>query len=136
MSLFKVFGVSGSAIAAQNVRLNVIASNLANADSIAGLDGKAYKARQVVFQTQLADASDQASAGVRVAGVSESEAEGRKIYDPKNPLADDAGNVTMPNVNVIDEMVNMISASRAYQNNVEVMNTTKNLLAKTIAMGS
>jgi flagellar basal-body rod protein FlgC len=136
MSLFKVFGVSGSAIAAQNVRLNVIASNLANADSIAGPDGKAYRARQVVFQTQLADANDQASAGVRVAGVNESEAEGRKIYDPKNPLADETGNVTMPNVNVIDEMVNMIAASRAYQNNVEVMNTTKNLLAKTIAMGS
>jgi flagellar basal-body rod protein FlgC len=136
MSLFKVFGVSGSAIAAQNVRLNVIASNLANADSIAGPDGKAYRARQVVFQTQLADANDQASAGVRVAGVNESEAEGRKIYDPQNPLADETGNVTMPNVNVIDEMVNMIAASRAYQNNVEVMNTTKNLLAKTIAMGS
>jgi flagellar basal-body rod protein FlgC len=136
MSLFNVFGVSGSAIAAQNVRLNVIASNLANADSIAGPDGKAYRARQVVFQTQLADANDQASAGVRVAGVNESEAEGRKIYDPKNPLADENGNVTMPNVNVIDEMVNMIAASRAYQNNVEVMNTTKNLLAKTIAMGS
>lgn len=136
MSLFKVFGVSGSAIAAQDVRLNVIASNLANADSIAGPDGKAYKARQVVFQAHLADANDQASAGVRVAGVNESEAEGRKIYDPKNPLADEAGNITMPSVNVIDEMVNMIGASRAYQNNVEVMNTTKNLLAKTIAMGS
>ncbi len=136
MSLFKVFGVSGSAIAAQNVRLNVIASNLANADSVAGPDGKAYKSRQVVFQTQLADANDQASAGVRVAQVVESDVEGRKVYDPKNPLADESGHVTMPNVNVIDEMVNMIEASRAYQNNVEVMNTTKNLLAKTIAMGS
>jgi flagellar basal-body rod protein FlgC len=136
MSLFKVFGVSGSAIAAQNIRLNTIASNLANADSIAGPDGKAYKARQVIFQTQLADANDQASAGVRVSQVIESDAEGRRVYDPKNPLADESGHVTMPNVNVIDEMVNMIEASRAYQNNVEVMNTTKNLLAKTIAMGS
>jgi flagellar basal-body rod protein FlgC len=136
MSLFKVFGVSGSAIAAQNVRLNTIASNLANADSIAGPDGKAYKARQVIFQTQLADANDQASAGVRVSQVIESDAEGRRVYDPKNPLADESGHVTMPNVNVIDEMVNMIEASRSYQNNVEVMNTTKNLLAKTIAMGS
>jgi len=136
MSLFKVFGVSGSAIGAQNVRLNTIASNLANADSIAGPDGKAYRARQVIFQTQLTDANDQASAGVRVAQVIESDADGRKMFDPKNPLADESGHVTMPNVNVIDEMVNMISASRAYQNNVEVMNTTKNLLAKTIAMGS
>jgi len=136
MSLFKVFGVSGSAIGAQNVRLNTIASNLANADSISGPDGKAYRARQVVFQTQLTDANDQASAGVRVAQVIESDAEGRKVFDPKNPMADESGHVTMPNVNVIDEMVNMISASRAYQNNIEVMNTTKNLLAKTIAMGS
>jgi len=136
MSLFKVFGVSGSAIGAQNVRLNTIASNLANADSISGPDGKAYRARQVIFQTQLTDANDQASAGVRVAQVIESDAEGRKMFDPKNPMADESGHVTMPNVNVIDEMVNMISASRAYQNNVEVMNTTKNLLAKTIAMGS
>jgi len=136
MSLFKVFAVSGSAIGAQNVRLNTIASNLANADSIAGPDGKAYRARQVIFQTQLTDANDQASAGVRVAQVIESDADGRKMFDPKNPLADESGHVTMPNVNVIDEMVNMISASRAYQNNVEVMNTTKNLLAKTIAMGS
>jgi len=136
MSLFKVFAVSGSAIGAQNVRLNTIASNLANADSIAGPDGKAYRARQVIFQTQLTDANDQASAGVRVAQVIESDADGRKMFDPKNPMADESGHVTMPNVNVIDEMVNMISASRAYQNNVEVMNTTKNLLAKTIAMGS
>jgi flagellar basal-body rod protein FlgC len=73
---------------------------------------------------------------VRVSQVIESDAEGRRVYDPKNPLADESGHVTMPNVNVIDEMVNMIEASRAYQNNVEVMNTTKNLLAKTIAMGS
>ena len=136
MSLFKVFAVSGSAIGAQNVRLNTIASNLANADSIAGPDGKAYRARQVIFQTQLTDANDQASAGVRVAQVIESDADGRKMFDPKNPMADESGHVTMPNVNVIDEMVNMISASRAYQNNVEVMNTTKNVLAKTIAMGS
>ena len=136
MSLFKVFEVSGSAIAAQNARLNVVASNLANADSVSGPDGKAYKSRQVIFQTQLTNANDQASAGVRVAKIVESDAEGRKVYDPKHPLADDSGHVTMPNVNVIDEMVNMIAASRAYQNNVEVMNTTKNLLAKTIAMGN
>lgn len=136
MSLFKVFDVASSAISAQNQRLNVIASNLANADSAAGPDGKAYKARQVVFETHLADANDQASAGVRVAQVSESNAEGRKVFDPQNPLADATGNVTMPNVNVVEEMVNMLSASRSYQNNVEVMNTTKNLLAKTLSLGN
>jgi len=136
MSLFKVFDVSSSAIHAQNQRLNVIASNLANADSVAGPDGKAYKARQVVFQTYMANANDPASAGVKVASVIESQDEGRKIFDPKNPLADETGNVTMPNVNVIEEMVNMISASRSYQNNVEVMNTAKTLLAKTLSLGS
>ena len=136
MSLFKVFEVSGSAMTAQNQRLNVVASNLANADSVAGPDGKAYRARQVIFQTHLADANDQASAGVRVAQITESDAEGRKVFDPKHPLADEAGNVTMPNVNVIEEMVNMLSASRSYQNNVEVMNTAKNLLSKTLSLGS
>lgn len=136
MSLFKVFDVSSSAIHAQNQRLNVIASNLANADSAAGPDGKAYKARQVVFQTYMANANDPASAGVKIVGVTENQDEGRKIFDPKNPLADETGNVTMPNVNVIEEMVNMISASRSYQNNVEVMNTAKSLLAKTLSLGS
>jgi flagellar basal-body rod protein FlgC len=136
MSLFKVFDVSSSAIHAQNQRLNVIASNLANADSAAGPDGQAYKARQVVFQTYLANANDPASAGVRIAGITENQTEGRKIFDPKNPLADETGSVTMPNVNVIEEMVNMISASRSYQNNVEVMNTAKSLLAKTLTLGN
>jgi flagellar basal-body rod protein FlgC len=136
MSLFKIFDVSSSAISAQGQRLNVVASNLANADSVAGPDGKPYKARQVVFQTQLKDANDAASAGVRVANVIEDQSEGRKVYDPKHPLADENGNVTMPNVNVIDEMVNMISASRSYQSNVEVLNTAKSLLSKTLTLGN
>ncbi len=136
MSMFKIFDVSGSGISAQSQRLNTIASNLANADSVAGPDGKAYKARQVVFQTQLKDANDPSSAGVRVANVIEDQTEGRRIYDPKHPLADDKGYVTMPNVNVVEEMVNMISASRSYQSNVEVMNTAKSLLTKTLALGN
>lgn len=136
MSMFKIFDVSGSGISAQSQRLNVIASNLANADSVAGPDGKAYKARQVVFQTQLKDANDQGSAGVRVVNVTEDQTEGRRIHDPKHPLADDKGYVTMPNVNVVEEMVNMISASRSYQSNVEVMNTAKSLLSKTLTLGN
>ncbi|GAP33751.1 flagellar basal body rod protein FlgC [Piscinibacter sakaiensis] len=137
MSMLNIFNVSGSAISAQSQRLNVVASNLANADTVAGPDGKAYKARQVQFQTQLFDAtgSDPAAAGVRVAGISESQAQGRQIYDPASPVADANGYVTYSNVNPIEEMVNMISASRSYQNNVEVMNTAKSLLLKTIQMG-
>jgi flagellar basal-body rod protein FlgC len=135
MSLFKVFNVSGSAVSAQSQRLNVVASNLANAESVAGPDGQPYKARQVVFQTQMQD-GDATSAGVRVARVIEDESAPRRIHDPRHPLADENGYVTMPNVNVVEEMVNMISASRSYQTNVDVMNTAKTLLQKTLQLGS
>ena len=135
MSLFNVFNVSGSAVSAQSQRLNVVASNLANAESVAGPDGKPYKARQVVFQTQMMSA-DQASAGVKVAQVIEDNAAPRRVHNPEHPLADEEGYVTMTNVNPVEEMVNMISASRSYQTNVDVMNTAKNLLQKTLQMGS
>ena len=137
MSLFSIFNVSGSAMSAQAQRLNVVASNLANADTVAGPDGSAYKARQVTFQTQLmgATASDPTAAGVRVSTIAEDQTPGRKVHDPKHPSADAEGYVTYSNVNAIEEMVNMISASRAYQNNVEVMNTARQLLAKTLQMG-
>jgi flagellar basal-body rod protein FlgC len=133
MSMFKIFDVSGSAVSAQTQRLNVVASNLANADTVAGPDGQAYKARQVVFQTTLM--GEVTSAGVRVSNVVESDAVGRKVHDPKHPAADAQGYVTYSNVSPVEEMVNMISASRSYQNNVEVMNTAKSLLMKTLQMG-
>jgi flagellar basal-body rod protein FlgC len=135
MSLFKVFSVSGSAVSAQTQRLNLVSSNLANAESVAGPDGKPYKARQAVFQTQMLDA-EQSAAGVRVAQVIEDKAEARRIHNPDHPLADENGYVTMSNVNVVEEMVNMISASRSYQTNIDVMNTAKNLLQKTLQLGS
>ena len=133
MSMFSIFGVSGSAISAQSQRLNVVASNLANADAVAGPDGQGYKARQVVFQT-VPMGSD-ASAGVRVNNVTESSEPMKKIHNPTHPQADAQGYVTQSNVNPVEEMVNMISASRTYQNNVEVMNTAKGLLLKTLQMG-
>jgi flagellar basal-body rod protein FlgC len=133
MSMLQVFNISGSAVSAQSQRLNVVASNLANADTVAGPDGSAYKARQVVFQTELMGAGG--AAGVRVATVSESDAAGRRVHDPKHPAADAEGYVTYSNVNAVEEMVNMISASRSYQNNVEVMNTAKTLLQKTLQLG-
>ena len=135
MSLFKIFDVASSAVSAQSQRLNVVASNLANAESVAGPDGKPYKARQVVFQTQMMGA-DPASAGVRVAQVVEDNAAPRKVHDPQNPAADAEGYVTLPNVNVVEEMVNMISASRGYQSNIDVMNTAKSLLQKALQLGS
>ena len=137
MSMLNIFNVSGSAASAQSQRLNVVASSLANADTVAGPNGAAYKARQVTFQTELmgANRDDPTSAGVRVSGISESEVEGRKVLDPKHPSADADGYVTYSNVNPVEEMVNMISASRSYQNNIEVMNTAKSLLLKTLQLG-
>ena len=133
MSLFDVFGVASSALTAQSQRLNVTASNLANADSVAGPDGTTYKARQVVFAAQAPDADG--VAGVNVAGVVEDQTPAKSVYNPGHPLADAQGYVKMPNVNVVDEMVNMMSASRSYQSNVEVMNTAKTLLQKTLTLG-
>ena len=137
MSLARIFDVAGSAVSAQSQRLNVVASNLANADTVAGPDGSPYKARQVVFLTLLMGAPGQreANAGVRVSTITESQATARRVHDPKHPGADAEGYVTYSNVSPVEEMVNMISASRSYQNNVEVMNTARNLLLKTLQMG-
>jgi len=140
MSLFSIFNASGSAVSAQSQRLNVVASNLANADTVAGPDGQAYKARQVTFETVLMGqpgeaGGAQASAGVRVSNVGEDQTPGRRVHDPKHPSADADGYVTYSNVNAVEEMVNMISASRSYQNNIEVMNTARTLLAKTLQLG-
>ncbi|WP_295851856.1 flagellar basal body rod protein FlgC [uncultured Xylophilus sp.] len=133
MSMFSIFSVSGSAVSAQSQRLNVVASNLANVEAVAGPDGKEYKARQVVFQT--VPMGGEGAAGVKVNAITETQTPGRKVHDPNNPSADAQGYVTHSNVNAVEEMVNMISASRAYQNNVEVMNTAKTLLLKTLQMG-
>ena len=137
MGMMNIFNVSGSAASAESQRLNVVASNLANADTVAGPDGQAFKARQVTFQTQLMGeiANDPTAAGVRVSNVSEDQTPGRRVHDPKHPGADAEGYVTYSNVNAVEEMVNMISASRSYQNNIEVMNTAKTLLQKTLQLG-
>jgi flagellar basal-body rod protein FlgC len=133
MSLFNIFNVAGSGMAAQSQRLNVVASNLANADSTTGADGKPYRAKQVVFSAITMGGAD--AQGVKVARVAEDTSPMKMVYDPKHPMADAKGYVSMPNVNVVDEMVNMISASRAYQNNVDVLNTSKTLLLKTLTIG-
>jgi flagellar basal-body rod protein FlgC len=137
MGMLSIFNVSGSAASAQSQRLNVVASNLANADTVAAPNGQAYKARQVTFQTELMGqtADDATAAGVRVSTISEDQTPGRRVLDPKHPSADADGYVTYSNVNAVEEMVNMISASRSYQNNLEVMNTAKALLLKTIQLG-
>lgn len=132
MSDLRIFAVAGSAMTAQSARLNAVASNLANADSVVGADGQPYRAKQVVFKATPVEGG---AVGVRVTQVVESAAPLRMTYDPANPAADEKGYVAMPNVNVVEEMVNMISASRSYQTNAEVMSTAKSLMAKTLAIG-
>lgn len=131
VSMFTIFDTSGSALSAQSKRMNVAASNMANADSVSGPDGQPYRAKQVMFE-----AADQGHGigGVRVTGIVDDPAPMKMEYKPGDPNANADGYVTMPNVNPVNEMVNMISASRSYQANVEVMNTSKELMAKTLTI--
>ncbi len=140
MSSFKAFDIAGSGMAAQSVRLNTTASNLANADSVASTPAGVYKARHPIFEAVEATlasqgAGEQSGPAVKVRGIYESTAPANARYEPGNPLADAKGFVYAPAVNVVEEMVNMISASRSYQNNVEVMNTSKELLLATLRLG-
>lgn len=153
MSSFKIFDIAGSGLSAQSVRLNTVASNLANADSVSGDPSTVYRARHPVFESVKAAIAAQAlnpvdgasfngvnteagNAAVRVRGIVESTALPNERYEPGNPLANADGNVYSPNVNVIEEMTDMISASRAYQNDIEVMNTSKQLMLATLKLGA
>ena len=133
MSMLNVFQIAGSALNAQSLRLNTTASNLANADSVTSEDGQPYRAKQVVFAAR--PVAGPAAVGVQVKGVVESAAPLRLVFEPNNPAANAEGYVEMPNVNVVEEMVNMISASRSYQNNAEVMSTARTLLQRTLQIG-
>lgn len=134
MSLSNVFHIAASALTAQSMRLNAVASNMANADSAHASTGTGYKAKQVVFQAVAMDKSAPWAQGVRMKEVIEDPSPPRMVYDPKHPLADAKGYVAYPNVDAVEEMVNMISASRSYQTNAEVMSTTKSLLQRTLAI--
>lgn len=133
MSMFNIFDISGSALTAQSQRMNVAASNMANADSVTGPDGQPYRAKQVIFESKLQ--GSQPVGGVQVREIIEEQTPGRMEYRPGHPLANAEGYVQMPNVDPIAEMVNMISASRSYQANVEVMNTSKQLMMRTLSIG-
>jgi flagellar basal-body rod protein FlgC len=138
MPSFKIFDVAGSGMSAQSVRLNTVASNLANADSISGDPSTVYKARHPIFEavkSSLSQGMESGNAAVHVKGIMESQAPAAARYEPGNPLANSDGYVYSPNVNAVEEMVDMISASRAYQNNVEVMNTSKELMLATLRLG-
>ena len=135
MALFNIFDIAGSGMSAQSVRLNLVSSNLANADSVAGSPDEAYKARHPVFQAALMEAMDSNSSGVVTRGVTESQSEPEQRYQPNHPMADENGYVYVSNVDPVAEMTNMISASRSYQNNVQVLDTVKDLMLRTLRLG-
>ncbi len=136
MGLFNTFDVSGSAMTAQSVRMNLVASNLANVNSAASSVEGTYKSRQAIFKTVLDEFSnDPAVAKVKVDRIIESEEPLKAQYQPYHPNANEDGYVYMPNVNPIESMANMMDASRSYQTNVDVLNTTKQLLMRTINLG-
>ena len=138
MSLFNVFDIAASGLSAQSIRLNVTASNLANADSVSSSINETYRARQPVFSSdqRFNDVfGQQTSVGVKVRGIVESEAPFPVEYRPDHPAANDEGYIFRSNVNVIEEMTNMISASRSYQGNVEVINAAKQMMLRTLTLG-
>ena len=136
MSLFNAFDIAGSGMNAQTVRMNVTASNMANAGSANGDIAKVYRARHPVFRAVMSDfGADRASVRVNTLGVMESDAPLQMRYQPEHPEADDSGNVYFTNVNPVEEMANMISASRSYRSNIEVINTSKELLLRTLSLG-
>ncbi|HCD56921.1 MULTISPECIES: flagellar basal body rod protein FlgC [Haliea] len=138
MSLFNIMAVSASALEAQSVRLNTISSNLANSQVVSSTPEGAYQARYPVFQTMLQDSfggSDGEAAGVRVAEIYQSQLPPRQEFSPSHPLANEEGYIYRSNINPVDEMANMISASRSYQSSIEAMNTAKQLIQRTITLG-
>ncbi|MGX2040120.1 flagellar basal body rod protein FlgC [Methylocaldum sp. MU1018] len=137
MSSFKIFDIAGSGMAAQSLRLNLVASNLSNADSVSSSIEQTYRSRQPVFAAQLQEVMDERNApvGVKVLGVVESQTPLRMEYAPEHPMANADGYIFKPNVNTIEEITNMMSASRSYQDNVEVANTAKQLMLQTLRLG-
>ncbi len=139
MSLLDVFDIAGSAMAAQNVRLNTTASNLANAESVSSNMADTYRARHPVFASRLEQAfslsGSTAAQGVQVLGIVASTAPLNLKYEPHHPLADDVGYVAYPNVNVVEEMADMMSATRSFQLNVEILNSVKSLAERLLTMG-
>lgn len=139
MSLFNVFDIAGSGMSAQTLRLETIASNLSNSQTVAGSEKEVYKAKQPIFQSihadQLGKMENQASGGVKVVGIAESNEQAVKLYQPNNPVADKDGFVYRPNINTVGEMTDMISASKSYEMNVQMLQTLRMLAQKTLQVG-
>ena len=136
MGLLANFNIAGSAISAQAVRLNTIASNLANVETVASTEAEAYRSRQPVFRALMAEQEKPAEVGVRIDGIIETETPVARRYEPGHPMADEAGYIFASNVNPVEEMANMISASRSFQNNLEILNTSRDLLIRALSLGN
>ncbi len=136
MGLLANFNIAGSAVSAQSVRLNTIASNLANVETVASSEAEAYRSRQPIFRAMLDDQQKPAEVGVQIDGIIESETPITRRYEPGHPMADEAGFIYASNVNPVEEMANMISASRSYQNNLEILNTSRDLLLRALSLGN
>lgn len=147
MSLNNIFAIAGSAMSAQTVRLNTVASNIANAESVASSEDQTYRARKPVFGVMLQDSMDAygwkdtsdddlgAGFGVQIKGIVESDAPLQPRYEPNHPMANEDGYVYYSNVNPVEEMADMMSASRSFQTNVEVMNSAKSMMQKMLTLG-
>ncbi|MDE1163855.1 MAG: flagellar basal body rod protein FlgC [Pseudomonas sp.] len=148
MSLANVFNIAGTGMSAQTTRLNTVASNIANAETVSSSIDQTYRARHPVFSTMFDQASaatgdsgslfqdqDAAGSGVQVAGIVEDQSNLEARYEPKNPAANKDGYVYYPNVNVVEEMADMISASRSFQTNADIMNTAKTMMQKVLTLG-
>jgi len=135
MSFFRSLDISASGMHVQTVRLNTIASNMANADSISSNKDETYRSKQPVFETILNETTGQPAGGVKVKEIVENQAPLKMEYNPDHPMSNEEGYIYRPNVNVVEEMANMMDASRTYETNIEVMNTAKQLLMRTIQLG-
>ncbi|MEZ7815209.1 MAG: flagellar basal body rod protein FlgC [Burkholderiaceae bacterium] len=138
MSIGNIFGIAGTALNAQLVRMNATASNLANAGSVAGTEAEAFKAKRVVFKAlvdeNMTNSGAQYVGGVKVDRMQDDGIPIQAMYDPGNPLADEGGYVYPSNVNEVTEMVEMMASARSYQNNVEVVNTARQLMLRTLEL--
>jgi flagellar basal-body rod protein FlgC len=135
MSLYRVFDIAGSGLTAQALRLNTTASNIANANTVSSSIDQTYRGRHPVFAAELDRAQEEQGAGVKVMGIVESDAPLTTEYNPSHPMADENGFIYKPNVNVIEEMANMISASRSYDANVQIADAAKQMLSRTLTLG-
>jgi flagellar basal-body rod protein FlgC len=132
MGMFDMLSIPATGMAAERLRMQVVAENLANANSTKGVDGQPYRRKAVVLQEATGQSFDEVLGGVKAVGITEDSRPGRRVYDPTNPDADKTGYVTLPNVDSVTEMVDLITAQRGYEANVQALNAAKQMFTRTL----